>query len=181
MGQRVELEERLREQSALAKLGEMAVVIAHEVKNPLAGIRGVVQVIGGRLSADSTDAQMMKEIVSRIDSLDGLMKDLLLFARYSRRRPEQDVCTLLHHQVERHGVGLADGAGLRRGASWTDSCRLSASRWHDGHRAVAGLSVARAVQKSIACCLPNPIALSALDGCARRSWAPTTASSRHQV
>lgn len=78
---RVALEERLREQSALAKLGEMAAVIAHEVKNPLAGIRGVVQVIGGRLPAASTDAQMMKEIVSRIDSLDGLMKDLLLFAR----------------------------------------------------------------------------------------------------
>ena len=78
---RVALEERLREQSALAKLGEMAAVIAHEVKNPLAGIRGVVQVIGRRLPADSTDAQMMKEIVARIDSLDGLMKDLLLFAR----------------------------------------------------------------------------------------------------
>ena len=78
---RVALEERLREQSALAKLGEMAAVIAHEVKNPLAGIRGVVQVIGRRLPADSTDATMMKEIVSRIDSLDGLMKDLLLFAR----------------------------------------------------------------------------------------------------
>jgi two-component system sensor kinase FixL len=78
---RVALEEQLREQSALARLGEMAAVIAHEVKNPLAGIRGVVQVIGGRLPAESTDAKMMKEIVSRIDSLDGLMKDLLLFAR----------------------------------------------------------------------------------------------------
>jgi two-component system sensor kinase FixL len=78
---RVALEQRLREQGALAKLGEMAAVIAHEVKNPLAGIRAVVQVIGGRLPADSTDARMMKEIVSRIDSLDGLMRDLLLFAR----------------------------------------------------------------------------------------------------
>jgi two-component system, LuxR family, sensor kinase FixL len=78
---RVALEAKLREQTALATLGEMAAVIAHEVKNPLAGIRGVVQVIGGRLPASSTDAQMMKEIVSRIDSLDGMMKDLLLFAR----------------------------------------------------------------------------------------------------
>jgi two-component system sensor kinase FixL len=78
---RVELEEQLREQSALAKLGEMAAVIAHEVKNPLAGIRGAVQVIGGRLPADSTDAAMMKEIVSRIDSLNTMMKDLLLFSR----------------------------------------------------------------------------------------------------
>jgi len=79
--QRVRVEEQLREQTALAHLGEMAAVIAHEVKNPLAGIRGAVQVIGGRLPADSVDAKMMKEIVSRIDSLDAMMKDLLLFAR----------------------------------------------------------------------------------------------------
>jgi two-component system, LuxR family, sensor kinase FixL len=78
---RIALEARLREQSALAKLGEMAALIAHEVKNPLAGIRGVVQVIGRRLPASSTDAQMMKEIVARIDSLDAMMKDLLLFSR----------------------------------------------------------------------------------------------------
>ena len=78
---RVALEERLREQSALARLGEMAAVIAHEVKNPLAGIRGAVQVIGGRLPADNKDAPMMKEIVARIDALDGMMKDLLVFAR----------------------------------------------------------------------------------------------------
>ena len=45
---RVQLEERLREGATLAKVGEMAAVIAHEVKNPLAGIRGAIQVIGGR-------------------------------------------------------------------------------------------------------------------------------------
>jgi two-component system, LuxR family, sensor kinase FixL len=78
---RVELEAQLREQTALAQLGEMAAMIAHEVKNPLAGIRGAVQVIGGRLPAGNTDAPMMKEIIARIDSLDAMMKDLLLFAR----------------------------------------------------------------------------------------------------
>ena len=44
------MEAQLREQAALAKLGEMAAVIAHEVKNPLAGIRGAIQVFGGRMS-----------------------------------------------------------------------------------------------------------------------------------
>ena len=84
---RVRIEEQLREQTTLARLGEMAAVIAHEVKNPLAGIRGAIQVIGGRLPEGSRDAAMTKEIVARIDTLNELMKDLLLFARPPQPRP----------------------------------------------------------------------------------------------
>jgi two-component system, LuxR family, sensor kinase FixL len=78
---RARMEDQLREQAALVRLGEMAAVIAHEVKNPLAGIRGAIQVIGGRLPPDSAEAGVSKEIVARIDALDDLMKDMLLFAR----------------------------------------------------------------------------------------------------
>ena len=84
---RVRIEERLREQTALARLGEMAAVIAHEVKNPLAGIRGAIQVIGGRMPKESRDAAVVKEIVTRIDALNELIKDLLLFARPPQPRP----------------------------------------------------------------------------------------------
>jgi two-component system sensor histidine kinase PilS (NtrC family) len=65
----------------------MAAVIAHEVKNPLAGIRGAVQVIGSRLASDNNDATIVREIVSRIDGLNGLIQDLLLFARPPRPKP----------------------------------------------------------------------------------------------
>lgn len=85
---RVRMEEQLLEQAGLARLGEMAALIAHEVKNPLAGIRGAVQVIGGRLPADSRDAAVAKEIVARIDGLNDLVKDLLLFARPPYPRPQ---------------------------------------------------------------------------------------------
>ena len=78
---RVRIEKQLVEQTSLAKLGEMAAVIAHEVKNPLAGVRGAIQIIGTRLPKDSKDASIVTEIVSRIDALNELMKDLLLFAR----------------------------------------------------------------------------------------------------
>jgi two-component system, LuxR family, sensor kinase FixL len=84
---RVQMEEQLRERAALARLGEMAAVIAHEVKNPLAGIRGAIQVIGSRLPLDNPDAPIVKEIVSRIDALNEMMKDLLLFARPPKPRP----------------------------------------------------------------------------------------------
>jgi two-component system sensor kinase FixL len=78
---RIRMEEQLREQTALARLGEMAAVIAHEVKNPLAGVRGSIQVIGGRLPKDSKDALIVQEILTRLDALNEMMKDLLLFAR----------------------------------------------------------------------------------------------------
>jgi PAS domain S-box-containing protein len=83
---RIRMEERLREQTALARLGEMAAVIAHEIKNPLAGVRGAIQVIGSRLK-DTRDQGVVQEIVARIDSLNDLMKDLLLFARPPQPRP----------------------------------------------------------------------------------------------
>lgn len=84
---RVRIEEQLRERTSLARLGEMAAVIAHEVRNPLAGIRGAIQTIGTRLPPESGDTVMVKEIVRRIDSLNEMMRDLLLFARPPQPRP----------------------------------------------------------------------------------------------
>jgi two-component system sensor kinase FixL len=78
---RTRMERQLAEQTALARLGEMAAVVAHEVKNPLAGIRGAIQVIGDRLPADNRDRPMIAAIVARIDALSEMMRDLLLFAR----------------------------------------------------------------------------------------------------
>ena len=96
LSDRVRVEEQLREQAALARLGEMAAVIAHEVKNPLAGVRGAIQVIGARLPSGSQDGTIVTDILARIDALDQLMKDLLLFARPPQpRRAPVDIVRLL--------------------------------------------------------------------------------------
>jgi PAS domain S-box-containing protein len=93
---RVQMEAQLREQAMLAKLGEMAAVIAHEVKNPLAGIRGAMQVFSSQMSHDTSRTQVLKEIISRIDALDQMMKDLLLFARPPKpRRAPTDLIPLV--------------------------------------------------------------------------------------
>ena len=81
LSHRTELEDRLREATAMARLGEMAAVIAHEVKNPLAAGRGAVQVMGSRLPKESGDGAIVKEIIARIDGLNDLIQDLLVFAR----------------------------------------------------------------------------------------------------
>ena len=74
-------EEQLREQAALTRLGEMAAVVAHEVKNPIAGIRGALQVITSRLPADHHDRPVMRDIIARLDALNGIVEDLLLYSR----------------------------------------------------------------------------------------------------
>ena len=79
--ERKRAEALLREQTTLARLGEMAAVVAHEVKNPLAGIRGVLQVIGSRMPADSRDRAIVSDVQERLDVLNELLQDLLLFAR----------------------------------------------------------------------------------------------------
>ena len=80
-------EERLAQQAALARLGQMAAVVAHEVRNPLAGIKGAMQVLMGRRADGDPDWLIMREVVARIDSLGDLVNDLMVFARPSPPHP----------------------------------------------------------------------------------------------
>jgi two-component system sensor kinase FixL len=89
LSRRAALEEQLREVMAMARLGEMAAVIAHEVKNPLAAVRGAIQVIGSRLPPQNTDAAIVKEVIARIDGLNDLVQDLLVFARPPAPKPSR--------------------------------------------------------------------------------------------
>jgi two-component system sensor kinase FixL len=88
LSDRVLLEQRLTEQKALAKLGEMAAVVAHEVKNPIAGIRGALQVITSRMPADQRDRAILVDIITRLDGLDRIVQDMLMFARPRALRQE---------------------------------------------------------------------------------------------
>ena len=74
-------EAALREQSALAQVGKMAAVVAHEVRNPLAAIRGALQVIGRRVDPASPEHGIIREVISRVDGLNDIVQDLLTYAR----------------------------------------------------------------------------------------------------
>jgi two-component system CheB/CheR fusion protein len=89
-------EQRLHEQAALTSLGEMAAVVAHEVRNPLAGIRSGVQVLGSMFPEAAEGRDLIGEIVARIDSLNAVVGDLLSFARIRElKRTEVDLTVFL--------------------------------------------------------------------------------------
>jgi PAS domain S-box-containing protein len=74
-------EAALRAQASLAQLGKMAAVVAHEVRNPLAAMRGALQVVGQRLDPASPERAVIGEVVGRVDALTDIVQDLLQFAR----------------------------------------------------------------------------------------------------
>jgi len=80
-------EETLVQQAALAQVGQMAAVVAHEVRNPLAGIKGVIQILISRRGSGDPDLPVMNDIVARIDSLSELVNDLMVFARPRAPKP----------------------------------------------------------------------------------------------
>jgi PAS domain S-box-containing protein len=74
-------EEKLAQQAALAQVGQMAAVVAHEVRNPLAGIKGAMQILIGRRPAGDSELPVMRDITSRIDALSELIDDMMEYAR----------------------------------------------------------------------------------------------------
>ncbi|HRE90054.1 MAG TPA: PAS domain S-box protein [Myxococcota bacterium] len=75
------VEALLRTKETMAQLGQMATVIAHEVRNPLAGISGAIQVIAARLPQESREVQILRDVIERVKSLDEVLSGLLDFAR----------------------------------------------------------------------------------------------------
>lgn len=80
-------EARLRQRETLARLGEMSAVVAHEVRNALAGISGALQVVATRLPADRSERTILDDIQERIGSLNLMVRDLLAFSHQQEPTP----------------------------------------------------------------------------------------------
>ena len=76
-----QLEERERLRDRLAALGEMAAAIAHEVKNPLAGIQVMAGLLKRRSSMSDDDHAILHDIISEAQVANKIVVDLLEFVR----------------------------------------------------------------------------------------------------
>lgn len=102
------LEEAARRQDRLAAVGRVAAGIAHEIRNPLASMRGSIQVLRSDLDGDSSQAQLMEIILRESDRLNQIIADFLTYARprntqlalVDLREPLKETFTLLRHSPE---------------------------------------------------------------------------------
>lgn len=84
----------------LATLGELATGLAHEIRNPLAGIAGVIEIVGRDLPATSPARAVVKDVRLEITRISRTLTDLLETAR--PRRPEirrSNLNTTVEHAV----------------------------------------------------------------------------------
>ncbi len=77
--QRLQRELRLRER--LASVGELAAGVAHEIRNPLAGISSSAQVLMTRFEPRDDRQKFCRVIIEQVDRLDAIITSLLKFAR----------------------------------------------------------------------------------------------------
>lgn len=79
----IKLEQEIRRRDRLAAMGKMAAGIAHEIRNPLAAMRGSIQVLRSELDLSEDQAQLMQIVLRESDRLDKIVSDFLAYARPS--------------------------------------------------------------------------------------------------
>jgi two-component system sensor histidine kinase AtoS len=72
----------------LAAVGEIAAGLAHEVKNPLAGIKVSIEVLKSELDLKQEDKEIFLRIINEINRIEALLKNMLNYARPSKPRSD---------------------------------------------------------------------------------------------
>jgi PAS domain S-box-containing protein len=76
-----QLEHQIMQSEKMATVGQMAAGLAHEIKNPLAGIAGAIQVLDDTLSREDERKPVVRQVLDQVKRIDGTLRDLLTYAR----------------------------------------------------------------------------------------------------
>jgi len=93
------LEEQLRRADRLAAVGGLAAGIAHEIRNPLGSIRGLVQLLQEGLPSTDKKSTYAGVIVKEVDRLNKVVEELLSFARPDDSELESQFITQNINQI----------------------------------------------------------------------------------
>jgi PAS domain S-box-containing protein len=75
------LERQLADAEHLATLGELSAGLAHEIKNPLAGIKGAIDVIRDSLHSGDAQREILGDVLHEVNRIDRIVRDLLNYAK----------------------------------------------------------------------------------------------------
>jgi signal transduction histidine kinase len=107
------MEEAVRRNDRLRALGQLSAGVAHEIRNPLAGIATTAEVLGEKLSGDDDKVRYIHAMLDEIQRLDGIVKHLLAFARPPK--PQVSRCAVA--EVVARVVSLSAEAAAARGVA----------------------------------------------------------------
>jgi two-component system sensor histidine kinase HydH len=90
------LRDKLARSERLAEIGELSSTVAHEIRNPLSSIRGLAQLLSGKVPEGQ--GALMDTIVKEVDRLNRVVSGLLSYARQENLHPrEWDIGNILEH------------------------------------------------------------------------------------
>ena len=104
-----QLEERERLRDRLAVLGEMAAAVAHEIKNPLAGIEVMAGLLRRQLRDNAQATALVGDIISEAKMANGIVQEILDFVRPVRLQMERTSVSAALDAA----VTMADGTAKR--------------------------------------------------------------------
>lgn len=115
----IRIEEQLRRAERLSALGELSAILAHEIRNPLASIRGTAEILMEQGTTSASRGEFLDILVKESDRLNRVVEDFLRMARPEpARKKECDInyelgtmVTLLSAQASGEGVELRLEAG----------------------------------------------------------------------
>jgi len=116
--EQVETQRRRIQREKLASLGEMAAGVAHEIRNPLGGIKMATNLLSsGNLGGGALSQEMARSILSGIVEIERIINSLLDFTRDTKlERGEYEVARILDPVVETVAAeGRARGVELGYG------------------------------------------------------------------
>jgi two-component system sensor histidine kinase HydH len=123
------MQQELRRHERLATLGQLSAGVAHEIRNPLAGIGTSAQVLLKRFDAGDDRARFVQVILDEVARLDRIVTSLLQYAR--PRQPELKavrladcvarVVAMSRANAERQGVTLESEVAPRLAPVYVDA------------------------------------------------------------
>lgn len=123
------MEQQLVRAGRLQALGEMTAGLAHEIKNPLASLKGAVEIISDEIAETSPRRKMVEILRKEIDRLNDLLERFLSFARPTGLH-RADVSLA---EIAEHAIALVESTSTAGGvnvalASVADSVVVSGDR-----------------------------------------------------